>query len=110
MKKSEHKLEHERKKAVRKAGKFEEELEDPQDLVENTTFKKQFRAEPPESKKKKTPKKKVSRNTSTDTVYEETEPDHIHYQNERWSKVQKIKSETNTKRFKTKGEKYKNQD
>lgn len=101
--------EKQRKKAIKDGNNQEETYFTADDLIENKRYKEQFRAayENSTTHKKNKHSKKVSKRTNPKAVKEETEPDHIHYQNERWNDVTTIKSNERNKRSINKGNKYK---
>ncbi len=109
MKNSDHYYEKSRKKAIKEAQQGEETSSNPEDLIENSHFKKQYDAEYIEKlpHKEGKHKKKLAKRSSTKDTKEPTEPDHIHYQNERWSSVTTVKSNEKRNRMNHKDGKYK---
>lgn len=109
MKNSKHHNENIRRKAIREAQKEEQTHKTPEDLIENTHFKKQFDANHVETLPHKEEKKnkKHAKRTSTKDVKHETEPDHLHHQNEKSHSITNIKTEEKRQRFSHKDSKYK---
>ncbi len=109
MKKSDHYYEHQRKKAVRESTNEKETSITPEKLIKNPHFKDQFDPEHMEKlpRKKKKHMKKHSKRSSPKEVGFETEPDHIHHQNEFSQKIAKRKSLEHKKRDRHKDDLYK---
>ena len=97
MKNSPHHREHERHKNIEAANRLPES-KDPNDLIMNKDFKKQFDAK--ESNlphKTSSAHKKTSKRTSPGDVDYETERSHVHSENEKWNN--RIKKQNKEKKL-----------
>lgn len=85
MKNSPHHREHERHKAIQSANSLQESS-NPQELIMNKEYKKQFNAkETTLPHHRSEAKKKTSKRTAPGEVDYETERTHVHGENEKWN-------------------------
>ena len=107
MKDSPHHRKHEKHKNVQEANKIVDSGALPEEMIVNKEFKKQFEAA------KECPScschshKKTSKRTSPGQVKGESEPSHIHQENERWHQVVQNQNNQNAKSFDHKQQKNK---